>query len=89
MLKGLKNGLGERELRKMENVTSVLTFEVESKWLIEGEKRLNAFSFSPDAASSLLLIDKLRTKGIKRIFDKAWLDISYTIRECWESSNSK
>lgn len=65
MLKGLKNGLGERELRKMENVTSVLTFEVESKWLIEGEKRLNAFSFSPDAASSLLLIDKLRTKGIK------------------------
>jgi len=61
----LKNGLLEREWCKVENTTSVITFEVESKWLIEGEKRLNASSFSPEAANSLFLIDLLKEKGIK------------------------
>jgi len=61
----LKNGLLEREWCKVENTTSVITFEVESKWLTEGEKRLNASSFSPEAANSLFLIDLLKEKGIK------------------------
>ena len=67
----------------MENVTSVLTFEVESKWVIEGEKRLNAFSFSPDAASSLLLIDNLKTKGIK--ID----DVDCTVKDIFYPSRFK
>lgn len=49
----------------MENRAPILTFEVESRWLMEEEKRLNASSFSPEAATSLLLIDDLRTKGTK------------------------
>jgi len=49
----------------MENRAPILTFEVESRWLMEEEKRLNASSFSPEAATSLLLIDDLRTKGRK------------------------
>jgi len=43
---------------------SVKTFEVESKWLMDREKRLTASSFSPESISSLILINNLRKKGI-------------------------
>jgi type I restriction enzyme, S subunit len=42
----------------------VLTFEVESRWILADEMRLNASSFSPDAASSLVLLDGLKKKGV-------------------------
>ena len=67
----------------MQSVNSLLAFEVESRWLIEGEKRLNAFSFSPDAASSLLLIDNLKTKGIK--ID----DVDCTVKDIFYPSRFK
>src|SRR5438093_5534117 len=43
---------------------TVQTFEVESKWILANEMRLNASSFSPEAASASLLIDGLKRKGI-------------------------
>lgn len=67
----------------MESMTSVLTFEVQSKWVVEGEKRLNASSFSPDAANSLLLIDNLRMRGIK--ID----DVDCTVKDSFYPSRFK
>lgn len=65
----------------MENRAPVLTFEVESRWLMEEEKRLNASSFSPDAAASLLLINSLTTKGMKSDYvDQIVKDIYYPSR---------
>ena len=45
--------------------SSSITFEVKSKWVMEEEMRLNASSFSPDAASSVALINKLKGKGVR------------------------
>jgi len=44
---------------------SVMSFEVESKWMMEGEFRLNASSFSPEAAKSLILLEELKNNGIE------------------------
>ena len=49
----------------METSTAFSSFEVESKWLIDREKRLNAFSYSADAAKAQLLIDRLGRNGVE------------------------
>lgn len=43
---------------------SIKTFEIESKWLMDRENRLNASSFSPESIKYHKLIDRLNEKGI-------------------------
>ncbi|MDG6913070.1 MAG: hypothetical protein JRN35_08345 [Nitrososphaerota archaeon] len=45
--------------------TAFPVFEIESRWLSTDEFRLNASSFSPEAADSLALIDELKRRGAK------------------------
>lgn len=49
--------------------TIPIIFEIENRWVKEGEKRFKASSFSPKTVESLALIDNLKNKGmhIKRI----------------------
>ncbi len=64
----------------MENGNPII-FEVESQWLMEDEMRLNASSFSPDAAKALVLIDELKSKGVNiAVVDNIVKDVFYPTR---------
>lgn len=49
----------------MVNITQEITFEIESKWIYEGEKRFTASTFSPEFSSAKSLVNKMKERGRK------------------------
>jgi len=59
-----RNGLKERGWHNMEASVTFPVFEVESKWVMEGEKRLDAKFYAEDVIASRILMGKLEERGL-------------------------